>query len=115
MKGSDAYSGLEVDKNGAWNVVFIIGLVEEDILAVAAFRRPVFEYALLADAMFSTKLLPVHGTHLTGYSSQIRAERPGIEWNRTLVAALPQLHCNYFARHVGGTLSSVFRAVLCWK
>lgn len=52
------HSRLEIEKDGTWDVAGIVGLVEEDILAVAAFRRKVFEIAVLVDAVLLTQLLP---------------------------------------------------------
>ena len=82
----DAYPWFEVDQYGAWNVMFVVCLVEEDVLAVATFCGPVFEYSLLADAVFSTQPLPIDGTHF----HRVRFEQTVlcIDWNRTLVAAL---------------------------
>ena len=54
---------LEVDEYSTWNVVFIVCLVEEDILAIAAFCCPFFENSLFVYPMFCTQSLPVYRTH----------------------------------------------------
>lgn len=53
-----SYSGFEIHQNGAWDVARVVGLVEEDILAVAAFCRKVLEVAIAIDAVFLAELLP---------------------------------------------------------
>jgi len=57
------YPRLEIDENGTRNVVLIVCLIEKHVLAIAAFRRPLFENALFVDPVFGTESLPVHGTH----------------------------------------------------
>ena len=47
---------LEVEQQRARHVVLIVGLVEEDVLAVAALRREVLEHAILADAVLGAEL-----------------------------------------------------------
>ena len=93
------YARLKVDQDGTRDVVLVVCLVEEDVLAVAALCRPVFEYALLVDAVFSTQPLPVDRTHFERNRESALGWVPGIDRNRTLVAALPQLHRHNFARH----------------
>lgn len=51
-------SGLEIDHAGAWDIVLIIGLVEEDIFAVVTVLSVVFEDALSADSVLHAQLLP---------------------------------------------------------
>lgn len=51
-------SWLEVEEDCARNVSRVVGLVEEDIFAVAAFGREVFKVAVLIDAMLKAKLPP---------------------------------------------------------
>lgn len=46
------HTGLEVEEDGAGDVARIVGLVEEDIFAVSAFGREVFEITVLVDAVF---------------------------------------------------------------
>jgi len=53
---------LEVEQDGAWDVASVVGLVEEDILAVAAFGREVFEVPVTVDAVLKTQLLPKLGS-----------------------------------------------------
>lgn len=53
-----SYSGFEVHQNGTRNVARVVGLVEEDIFAVAAFCSKVFEVAIAIDAVFLAELLP---------------------------------------------------------
>jgi hypothetical protein len=48
----------EVEHDGARDVVLVVGLVEEDVLAVAAVGRPFLECALGGDAMLGAELLP---------------------------------------------------------
>jgi hypothetical protein len=57
-RGGCAYSRFQVHQDGAWDVARIVGLVEEDILAVAAFGSKVLEIAVAIDAVFLTQLLP---------------------------------------------------------
>ena len=52
---------LEVEKQRAGNVTRVVGLVEEDIFAVAAFDRVVCKVAGLVDAVFLAELLPELG------------------------------------------------------
>jgi len=49
---------LQIQQNGARDVARIVGLVEEDILAVAALGRKVLEVAVAIDAVFLAQLLP---------------------------------------------------------
>jgi hypothetical protein len=58
------YPRLEIDENGTRNVVLVVRLVEKHVLAIAAFRRPIFENAFFVDPVFGTQSLPVHGAHL---------------------------------------------------
>ena len=51
-------SRLKVEQDGAGDVARVVGLVEEDIFAVAAFRRKVLEVTVLIDAVFLAELLP---------------------------------------------------------
>ena len=48
------HPGLEIEKNSTRDVASVVRLVEEDILAVAAFCRKVFEVTVLVDAMLLT-------------------------------------------------------------
>ena len=43
--------------------MLVVCLVEEDILAITTFCRPVFQNPLLAYAVFSAQPLPIDGTH----------------------------------------------------
>jgi hypothetical protein len=52
------HAGLEIEENGSWDVPRVVRLVEEDVLAVAAFGRKVFEVAVAVDAVLLTQLLP---------------------------------------------------------
>ena len=71
------HPGLEVEEDCAGNVASIVRLVEEDILAVAAFCRKVLEVAIAIDTVFLTELLP--------------------ELLPDAVAALASLQCYYFS------------------
>jgi hypothetical protein len=51
-------SGFEVEEDGAGDVACVVGLVEEDIFAVAAFGCEVFEVSVLIYAVFAAELLP---------------------------------------------------------
>ena len=51
-------AGLEVDEDGARDVPRVVGLVVEDVLAVAALGREVFEVAVLVYAVLLAELLP---------------------------------------------------------
>lgn len=55
------HSRFEVEQDRAGDVACVVGLVEEDVFAVAAFGREVFEVAVLVDAVFETKLAPELG------------------------------------------------------
>ena len=48
----------KVKQDGAWDVARVVGLVEEDVFAVAAFGRVVGEVAVAVDAVFLAELLP---------------------------------------------------------
>lgn len=48
------YSWFKVEEDGSWDVSRVVGLVEKDILPVAAFSRKVFEVTVLVDAMLET-------------------------------------------------------------
>jgi hypothetical protein len=48
------YSRFQVDENGSRDVACIVGLVEEDVLAITTFGRKVLEVAILTDTMFLT-------------------------------------------------------------
>ena len=48
------HARFEVEEDGARDVSRVVGLVEEDILAVAALGRKVFEVAVAIDSVFST-------------------------------------------------------------
>jgi hypothetical protein len=48
----------EVEEDGARDVAGVVGLVEEDVFAVAALGREVGEVAVLVDAVFLAELLP---------------------------------------------------------
>lgn len=56
--GMLTYSRLQIDQDRSGNVSCVVGLVEEDVLAIAAFSRKVLEVAILANSMFLAKLLP---------------------------------------------------------
>jgi hypothetical protein len=57
-RDGSAYSRFEIHQDGAWDVARIVGLVEEDIFAVAAFGSKVLEITVAIDAVFLTQLLP---------------------------------------------------------
>jgi hypothetical protein len=59
-------SWFEVEKDGARDVPSIVGLVEEDVFAVAALGSEVFEVAVLVDAVFAAKLLPEFAADCVG-------------------------------------------------
>ena len=44
--------------------MFIVRLIEEHILAVAALGGPLLKDAFLVDTVLGTQPLPIHGTHL---------------------------------------------------
>jgi hypothetical protein len=52
------YAWFEVQQDRSRDVTCIVGLVEKDVFAVAAFGRKVFEVAILRDAVLEAKLLP---------------------------------------------------------
>ena len=43
--------------------MLVVSLIEEHVLAIAAFCCPFLENALLVDSVLSTEALPVYGTH----------------------------------------------------
>jgi hypothetical protein len=49
---------LEVEQDGARDVARVVGLIEEDVLAVAALGGKVLEVAILVDAVLEAELLP---------------------------------------------------------
>ena len=69
----------QIQQDRAWDVVLVISLVEEHVLAVGAVRCKVLQHALRADTVLRTKLLP--------------------KLHPDLVATLPNLDCYYFSRH----------------
>ena len=70
-------TGLEIDEYGTWDVVFIVCLVEEDVLAIASFCCPFFENPLFVDPMFCTQALPVYRTHYERASNNAPAQSVG--------------------------------------
>lgn len=44
--------------------MFVVRLVEENILAITALSCPLLKNAFPVDTVFSTQPLPIHGTHL---------------------------------------------------
>ena len=48
------YSRLKIYENGAWNIMLVVRLVEENVFAISAFSRPFLQDALIADAMLRT-------------------------------------------------------------
>ena len=60
---AEAHPRLKVDEKCARDVVLIIGLIKENIFAVAALGRPVFEDAFFVDTVLGTKPLPEDGAH----------------------------------------------------
>ncbi len=57
MEGA-THARLQIDQDGPGDVSRVVALVVEDILAVAAFCREVFEVPVLADAVLLAQLLP---------------------------------------------------------
>ena len=55
---------LQVYEAGARDVALIVGLVEEDVLAVAAARRVLLEDAVVVDAVLRAQALPELGADL---------------------------------------------------
>ena len=72
---------LQVHQQRTRDVLLVVGLVEEDVLAVAALDRKVLEDAVLADAVLGAQLLP--------------------ELHPNLVPALTNLQRDDLARHRG--------------
>lgn len=52
------HSRLEIDQDGPGNVACVVALVVEDIFAIAAFGRKVFQVPILADSVLLAELLP---------------------------------------------------------
>ena len=92
------YSRLKIDKNGAWNIVLVVCLVEENVFTIPSFRRPFFKDALIADPVLGTEALPKHGAHWTGSDEEREGQLRNIH---TLVSALPQLNGDDLSRHFG--------------
>jgi hypothetical protein len=57
------YPRFGIHKNSTGDVVLIVGLVEEYILAISPVRGPIFKDAFTADSVFSAKALPIHSAH----------------------------------------------------
>lgn len=55
------HTRFEVEEDRTGDVSCVVGLVEEDIFAVAAGGRKVFEIPVLVDAVFKAELLPELG------------------------------------------------------
>ena len=47
------YPRLKIEKNGSWDVASVVGLVEENVFAVTAFCRKVFQITVSIDTVFS--------------------------------------------------------------
>ena len=77
------HTRLKVDEQRTRDVLLVVGLVKEDVLAIAAVRRKVLEDAILADAVLKAQLLP--------------------ELHADLVAALAHLQRDDLARLRRGT------------
>ena len=60
---AEAHPRLEVDEECARDIMLIIGLIKENILAVAALGGPVFEDAFFVDTVLGTKPLPEDRPH----------------------------------------------------
>ena len=52
------HSRLQIEEDGTRDVSRVVGLVEEDIFAIASLSREVFEVAVLVDAVFQAELTP---------------------------------------------------------
>jgi hypothetical protein len=57
------YAWLEVQQDCAWDIACIVGLVEKDVFAVAAFGCKIFEVAILRNAVLEAELLPELATN----------------------------------------------------
>lgn len=80
------HARLEIQEDGAGNVACVVGLVEEDIFAVAAFGREGLEVAVAVDAMFEAQLLP---ELRTDFGSGGLAVWWGLWWGGVGVPLLP--------------------------
>ena len=74
-------AGLQICQQGSRDVVIIVSLVKEHVLAVRPFNREVLERTVGSNSMFGAQLFP--------------------ELHPDLVATLAHLHRHDLARHVG--------------
>lgn len=79
--------------------MLVVCLVEKHVFAITTLCGPVFQDALLRDAVLRAEPLPIHRTHFKSLMSESAQAVLSIDGTRTLVAALPQLHRDNFARH----------------
>lgn len=77
--------------------MFVVSLIKENVLSVASVGGPLFQYSFVVNAMLRTEALPEHGSDCKPVSAS-GALRPRVQL-LALITALPELHCNYFARH----------------
>lgn len=70
------HSWLEIYENGSWDVMLVICLVEEDILAVTSllFGGILFESTVLCDTMLATEMLPEVRSDLVTVVRQIKGQ-----------------------------------------
>lgn len=118
------YSWLEIYENGSWDIVLIVGLVEEDILAVSSllFGCILFQCAVFCNAMLAAEMLPKVRTDLITVGNKSRAashnERKvrskallvrssSAEALRLDVPALTGLEGDKFPRHDGSSLHEI--------
>lgn len=98
-QGENAYPWFKVNQNGSRYVMFVVRLVEKYVFTIAALGSPLLKYTFLANAMFSTKPLPVYGTHLEICLVRNMYIHGHGAW-RTLVATLTELNGDDLAWHL---------------
>ena len=64
------HSGFEVKQQSTRDVVLVISLVEEHVLAVAAVRREILQDPVRADAVLGAQLLPELRPNCTEHACQ---------------------------------------------
>lgn len=120
------HARLEVNEDRARDIVLVVRLVEEHVLAVAALRRPVLEDALLVNPVLRAQSLPVlgarwrahvrtrqktreAGAHFGCRIGRAVALRSREAWGETAIARLRH------ARGCDGRGGSHFFTLLCFR
>eukprot|EP00039_Didymoeca_costata_P011448 m.160808 g.160808 ORF g.160808 m.160808 type:complete len:170 (-) comp15175_c2_seq1:30-539(-) len=80
------HTGFKVEQHRSWNVMFIIGLVKENIFSITSLDSKVLKNTIWSDAVFKAQLFP--------------------KFVRNLVSTLPNLQCDEFPGHTDSCTST---------